>query len=39
LFWSTPTAACWEMPSYNWSEGINSFSIIFEERIKSHRFD
>ena len=29
----------WETTTYNWKEVINQFSIIFEERIKSHRFD
>ncbi|QIP11369.1 hypothetical protein G8759_01310 [Spirosoma aureum] len=29
----------WSSPTYNWKEIINQFSIIFEERIKSHRFE
>lgn len=29
----------WEKTTYNWKEVINQFSIIFEERIKPHRFD
>lgn len=29
----------WETTTYNWKEIINQFSIIFEERIKPHRFD
>jgi putative transposase len=29
----------WETTTYNWKEIINQFSIIFEERIKSHRFE
>lgn len=29
----------WETTTYNWKEVINQFSIIFEERIRPHRFD
>ncbi|WP_186742589.1 IS256 family transposase [Spirosoma utsteinense] len=29
----------WETTTYNWKEIINQFSIIFEDRIKPHRFD
>lgn len=29
----------WETTTYNWKEVINQFSIIFDERIKLHRFD
>lgn len=29
----------WETTTYNWKEVINQFSIIFEDRIKPHRFD
>lgn len=29
----------WETTTYNWKGIINQFSIIFEERIKSHRFE
>ncbi|WP_266362045.1 IS256 family transposase [Tellurirhabdus rosea] len=29
----------WETTTYNWKEVVNQFSIIFEERIKQHRFD
>ncbi|MBC3788254.1 IS256 family transposase [Spirosoma utsteinense] len=29
----------WEMTTYNWKSVLNELSIIFEERIKPHRFD
>lgn len=29
----------WKTTTYNWKEIVNQFSIIFEERIKLHRFD
>lgn len=29
----------WETTTYNWKEIINQLTIIFEERIKPHRFD
>ena len=31
--------AKWEKTTYNWKEIINQLTVIFEERIKSHRFD
>jgi transposase-like protein len=29
----------WETKTYNWKEVINELTLIFEERIKPHRFD
>ena len=29
----------WETTTYNWKEIINQLTVIFEERIKPHRFD
>jgi putative transposase len=29
----------WETKTYNWKEVINDLTVIFEERIKPHRFD
>lgn len=29
----------WEKTTYNWKEVINQLTVIFEERIKPHRFD
>ena len=29
----------WEKTTYNWKEIINHLTVIFEERIKPHRFD
>lgn len=31
--------AKWEKTTYNWKEIINQLTVIFEERIKPHRFD
>lgn len=31
--------AKWEKTTYNWKEVINQLTVIFEERIKPHRFD